>query len=394
MRKIEIELNAAIAQAHSLMEEGDLPGAADLYHRIHKVNPALGASGLGKVAMARKDFQAARDHFAQATQLDPSDPEAACLLGAAYYHLGDYDNGFDWVERAFQKGVELPDIRYYRGLILNGIGRNLEAEVEMRIAVSARPDLPRYQHGLGVVLLEGEGKVDDAIDHLLEAIRLKIDYFDAYPDLVEAFVMAGRTDELVSRLEGVSDSVRSPSVFRSLVDAAVRAKMSEVARRGLDWLVDNLSDDRDAHEEVATWYAKLGDYDEAIFHLKRAVEIDPEDWKAWFSLGTVQLRSGRLDDAQESFERSLIVNPNQWESYNGRAVVALKNGRWQYARENLDVAVARNPRDPAVLLNAAIAYRNIEDLTQAKALAKDAMEYSGKKTELRAQIESLLAELQ
>lgn len=64
-----------------------------------------------------------------------------------------------------------------------------------------------------------------------------------------------------------------------------------------------------AHNAAASVLYQLGDRDNAIKHLKAAVKIEPNDYNAWFGLGTILEQNGDLDGAKHAYEKALYLNP-------------------------------------------------------------------------------------
>ncbi len=60
--------------------------------------------------------------------------------------------------------------------------------------------------------------------------------------------------------------------------------------------------------------SREGDYDEAITTLYRAVEEDPEDYRAWREIGIAYYRNALPDKAEEAFAMSNRIKPNAGSS--------------------------------------------------------------------------------
>lgn len=57
-------------------------------------------------------------------------------------------------------------------------------------------------------------------------------------------------------------------------------------------------------------YSELGQYDEAIIRLKRAVQLDPGHAHALFGIGNAHHRMRKPEQALESFEKAVQADPN------------------------------------------------------------------------------------
>jgi Flp pilus assembly protein TadD len=131
-------------------------------------------------------------------------------------------------------------------------------------------------NNLGVAL-DREGRTDEAINHYLDALRIKPEYAKAHNNLGVALDREGRTDEAINH-------------YRE----AVRIK-PEYA---------------EAHYNLGKALAREGRTDEAINHYLDALRIKPEYAEAHNSLGIAFARKGNLDMAVKHFQKALQINPN------------------------------------------------------------------------------------
>jgi adenylate cyclase len=79
---------------------------------------------------------------------------------------------------------------------------------------------------------------------------------------------------------------------------------------------------------------------------KKAVEIDPRDPIAYFSMGRNLMMLGDHDGAIAALKYSLELNPNFAHSYFGLGFVLALSGELDEARENIRTAIRLSPRDP------------------------------------------------
>lgn len=78
---------------------------------------------------------------------------------------------------------------------------------------------------------------------------------------------------------------------------------------------------------LGTALHKLQRYDDALTHLRVAVQVDPDYTDAWGNIGAALQQSGRFADALEPYQRALKLKPDlEWVRYN-TSVVLLDLGR-------------------------------------------------------------------
>jgi tetratricopeptide (TPR) repeat protein len=64
-----------------------------------------------------------------------------------------------------------------------------------------------------------------------------------------------------------------------------------------------------AHNGLGVIDAERHDYDAALAHWRRAVELDPRDFQTLFNLGDLLIKLGRPHEARPYWERYLAAAP-------------------------------------------------------------------------------------
>jgi len=160
--------------------------------------------------------------------------------------------------------------------------------------VAKRPDNPRAHTNLANALAE-QGRTDDAVAHLSEALRLKPDYVVAHGNLGTLLYRKGRVAE---SLDHFSEAVR-------LKPDSARAQTN-----------------------LAFAFFMLGRNKDAIVHYAEAARLNPKSARAHQNLGAALNRDGQVDEAIAQFSEAVRLKPDLRE-----------------ARHSLDMALAR--RGPA-----------------------------------------------
>ncbi len=132
-------------------------------------------------------------------------------------------------------------------------------------------------HNNLAIALAAEGRVEEAIEHYREAIRIHPRFAEAHNNLAHALLAQGRLEEACMRLE-----------------AAVRIDG--------DFAV--------AHYNLGNVLRRLGRPDEGLAHYDRALEIDPDYQKVHNNYGAELITQGRLDEAIVHLQRALELDPD------------------------------------------------------------------------------------
>ena len=65
----------------------------------------------------------------------------------------------------------------------------------------------------------------------------------------------------------------------------------------------------------------MGQVDESLAHLHKALEIDPNFADAHYNLGNTFLQMGRANEAVAEYNRALKINPDDTQALNNMAWV-------------------------------------------------------------------------
>jgi tetratricopeptide (TPR) repeat protein len=146
-------------------------------------------------------------------------------------------------------------------------------------------------YGLGV-LLNQQHRYDEALDHAVEALRLRRSLGDsaaiAYSENAVGWILA---------------HLGQPDAGLWYCRRALEMHGESGSRTGV----------ADTLDSIAFAHGKLGDYQQAIAHCERALEMfqvlgDPQgEATSWLHLGDVQLAAGQPDAARRSWERALTL---------------------------------------------------------------------------------------
>jgi protein O-GlcNAc transferase len=90
----------------------------------------------------------------------------------------------------------------------------------------------------------------------------------------------------------------------------------------------------------------LGQEEEAVRHLRRALQLTPKSASAHFNLGTVLLKGARYEDALASLTDALALKPNTGAFLAAIGDTLAKLGRSDEAIERYRQAIAAAPDDP------------------------------------------------
>jgi tetratricopeptide (TPR) repeat protein len=170
-------------------------------------------------------------------------------------------------------------------IILLQEGRIEDAMGHLEQALRIKPDFPEVHYNLGVALVQ-LGRVQEAIAHYERAIRIKPDYAEAHNNLGIVLQQTGKIEEAIAHYE---------QALRSKPDYA------------------------EAHNNLGLALARLGRLQEAIGHYEQALRLKPDYAEAQYNLGVALVRLGRLPEAMGHWEQALRSKPDYAEAENDLA---------------------------------------------------------------------------
>jgi tetratricopeptide (TPR) repeat protein len=97
------------------------------------------------------------------------------------------------------------------------------------------------------------------------------------------------------------------------------------------------------YHNVGRLYLDLGNLEQARRWLLRAVEVNPDHWRAQVSLGVAAHRARRHDDALAAYTRAATMNPDDARTHADIGWVLLETGRETEAVRALRLAVRLDP---------------------------------------------------
>jgi tetratricopeptide (TPR) repeat protein len=155
--------------------------------------------------------------------------------------------------------------------------------------------------------LRKQGRIEEAIWHNTEAIRIRPAFLEAINGLGLALYKAGRIDEAIGCYK------------RAL----------EISPRTVE-----------VHVNLGAALCQQGKFDEAIYHYSEAIRIRPDDFDTLNDLGVVLRKAGRIDEAIGYYKRALELNPSSVEANANLGLALAAKGKFADAVSHYRVSLA------------------------------------------------------
>ena len=256
------------------------------------------------------------------------------------------------------------------GLQLARQGRMDEAIVALKQAVAAQLDHADAHYNLGVIY-QGQGNLDQAAGCYAQALAAKPDYFQAHNNL--GFVLAGlgRFDEAVSTYhKALAINGQSPDVHNNLGLALQEMGHTQQA---VDSYHAALAIDPGfarAHSNLGSALQDMGQLDEALNSHLEALSLEQSWFEIHHNLGNTLQMLGRLNEAVAIYHKALAIHPGHVMTHDHLGNTLKELGRVDEAIDSYKKALAIDPNcDVAAahllhLLRHVCAWDDIDEVAQ------------------------------
>ena len=110
-----------------------------------------------------------------------------------------------------------------------------------------------------------------------------------------------------------------------------------------------------AHYNLGAMQAERGEFEEAIGHYRRSLELYPAYPKAHYNLAIALSRQGKLEEALEQYRRTLQLAPAHFKAHINLGNLLARQGRFPEAVEHYQEALRIEPDSATALFNLGLA---------------------------------------
>ncbi len=130
----------------------------------------------------------------------------------------------------------------------------------------------------------------------------------------------------------------------------------------------------DEHYKLALAAYDKGDYDQALDHLNKAIDLLPTNPEYHAARGYIFLRDGVQEKAQDDFDLALKLHEFEMLAHYGRGIMAYKERNWEDAETFFNRALAVDPQRPETMYYLALVYHRQKKNAAALGLMQQALE--------------------
>jgi len=196
---------------------------------------------------------------------------------------------------------------------------------------------------LGTALI-GRERLDEAIDHFSEALRINPDYIESRNKMGVLLVEQGRLEEAATHLSRALEQVPDDAVVNNNMGVLLVEQGN--LDKALVYFSKALKSNPDyslAHNNMGDALARMGKPEEAISHFHQALKAEPGYLDAHKKLGTLLFRQMRFDEAIYHYRKVLEQKADLPEVHNNLGVALAYRGRFDEAKSHLQRALQLRP---------------------------------------------------
>lgn len=293
----------------------------------------------GDVYASLEDTVKAISDYTAAIKETPEDVDMYNARGQIYYEHRDYDKS----DADYQKIISLEQGNTLGYL---GMGRNLKVQKKYSEALAKYNDAIKLdQNNAQAYALRAENylglkKYNEASDDIVTSLGLDNGGY-AFSLLSDAGIEA--KEQLVAKLKVKSD-VDVAQADRWLYYAGVVCESNEDYHQAVAFYKKTFekSSSDVAADRTAECYEELGDYQNALHYINKAVELDSTDSRYLYEKANIELESGQIDNAIATSSKCIQKSPDCY-SYYLRGWAKERNGDKDGAMEDYSTSVALGP---------------------------------------------------
>ena len=225
------------------------------------------------------------------------------------YQRGDLRGAIALGEQLVQRRPDMPISLVHLAFLYNQAGEHPRAAAAIRRALALNPAANDVAALAGAYLTEA-GRAADTVTLLAPYTRAAdpdVDVLIAYGVALATVGKPGDALDVFTRAHAADPTSGLP-----LLDAGTVFLMGGDGDRAAKSFTEALAIDPSlarAHNGLGVIDAERKNYDSALAHWRRAVELDPHDFQTFFNLGDLLIKIGRPAEARSYWERYLAEAP-------------------------------------------------------------------------------------
>ena len=257
---------------------------------------------LGATYLKLNDKKNAKIYFSHAIAIEPDHKEAIINLGNLEYKAGSYQNAFDYYAKLTKNGTAEPTILGYMGKCLFELGHTEDGITLCEEAIRMNPDIEKPYFLLAEMMHKKEDP-EAVVNYYYQVLERNPNSFSTYFELGNYFK---------------------------------KIKCFNMALRFYEKCISIKPDFIKAHFKKAKIFSSIGKHENSISVLKKIIELDNQNSKAFDLIGTELEQLNFKEEAKERYLDAIYLDQDNSNPYYNLGNNLIKSGKLVDAHECLD----------------------------------------------------------
>jgi len=271
-------------------------------------------------------------------------------LALALVEAGKIEEGITYCREAIRINPYLPQPHIVCGYALFLQGKYDEAIHHLREVLWIQPSNILNRINLGLAL-KARGEYDEAIHYLREVLQIEPFNVKVLNNLGAAFLKKGEYNQAIHYFQEALRIQPGHANARKNLQLAMARAGDKKEVRALLQDMPQLSSDPAAHYQLGNTYKAEGRLDEAMEQYQQALSIQPGFLPALNDLAQVHMNRGEYDQARPLYMQMIELRPDDYIAYYNMACLYAKQNQVEEAVAWLKRAVERGFSDWQLLAN-------------------------------------------
>ncbi|MFW9987661.1 MAG: tetratricopeptide repeat protein [Candidatus Odinarchaeota archaeon] len=229
--------------------------------------------------LVRNDYNRAESIFKKSLEIDSEDPYLWILMGILYYKMEEFQKSIDIYEQVLKMYPHSSALR--KELPGTDVSDQKLKSLCDKVALINQGNVHNVM-----------GEYEKAIVACKKALKIDITLIKYYNDLIV------ETNEATNSSAWMVLSIS----YNAL---GMNKKAIKSIKKAIKFNKYNIT----AWNHFGFLYQEIENFKRSRKVFQHVVELDPNDFEAWYNLAKVFFKEGRLDDAMEANNKSLNINP-------------------------------------------------------------------------------------
>lgn len=213
--------------------------------------------------------------------IEPDNEQAHYELGKSQSEIGNTEAALAEFRKTLELNPEFIGAHFRLGILYARSGRMAEAETEFRGELEQNPEDPSVLYNLGISLYE-QKKFDDAITWLEKAAESDPENGRVYWMLAKIYEGRGDGPKANAQYEkfALANPEKAPAAFYNIGQDAFKKRNRKEAAIAFRKALELNPEYADAHLQLGYCLVGMAEFDNAVKHLRKFLELEPNSPQA------------------------------------------------------------------------------------------------------------------